>query len=684
MPTQQKYFVWLVSILVFLFPLVTVTIKHGHGVVYILLALLGLGFATFNKKKRPLERDEKLLFFSVIFFFLVAVIVVLLGDDPGEGGGKLSKFFRFLLVVPVYFILRQVNFSESVFWYGLVGGSIFTGLWAIYEMNYGLVYLEQMARPRGATHPILFGNLSLAMGVMAFAGIAYFRKSGSWQIILPVTALIMGIAASFLSGSRGGWIALPALIIFSLWFVRSAIPRKLLLAVAIVAIATPLLAYVVPQTGVAKRIDQTLTNIKTYSDSAIDSPYRATSVGARFEMWQAAWEIFVNSPMTGVGWGNYQVNAQKMVDQGLRHPKAAIIGHPHNEYLSVLASGGLLGFLALILLLVIPLRQFLLATRTDLASLRSLGIAGVMLVIAYAHFALSEAIFERSLPVTFFSFYIALLTALIVRQYEQQYAQCPQRRKSLSVVMIAMDEADRIECGLKSVAGWANEIIVLDSGSKDNTVEIAKKYTDKVFETDWPGYGPQKQRALEKATCDWVLSIDADEEVSPELRCDIDRALNDSPEADAYLTPWAVTVFGKRLDFGRSARAPLRLFKREGARFSDAQVHEHVILPKNSRVRTLRGRLVHYTTRDFGHYLYKSAHYAWLGGQKRHEARKHGGGLLITTLRAIWNFVLIYFIRLGMLDGRVGFLVAMIYAQGAFNKYAALWTLRQSEKSGKA
>ena len=125
----------------------------------------------------------------------------------------------------------------------------------------------------------------------------------------------------------------------------------------------------------------------------------------------------------------------------------------------------------------------------------------------------------------------------------------------------------------------------------------------------------------------------------------------------------------------------MRLFKRQGARFSDAQVHEHIILPENKRkVKTLRGRLVHYTTRDFGHYLYKSAHYAWLGGQKRYAAKKKGGGLTVATLRAIWNFILIYFIRFGFLDGKVGFLVAMIYAQGAFNKYTALWTLKRAEK----
>jgi hypothetical protein len=94
-------------------------------------------------------------------------------------------------------------------------------------------------------------------------------------------------------------------------------------------------------------------------------------------------------------------------------------------------------------------------------------------------------------------------------------------------------------------------------------------------------------------------------------------------------------------------------------------------------VRKLKGRLLHFTHRDFGHYLEKNRHYAWLGAQKRNSSGKKGFGLTGAALRALWTFIQIYFIRLGFLDGRVGFLVAVMYSQGSFNKYAGLWTLRQ-------
>ncbi len=254
-----------------------------------------------------------------------------------------------------------------------------------------------------------------------------------------------------------------------------------------------------------------------------------------------------------------------------------------------------------------------------------------------------------------------------------------KRRHSFSVTVITKNEADRLDACLDSVRELADEIVVLDSGSTDATVEVARRYTDQVFVTDWPGYGPQKQRALEKATGDWVLAIDADEVLSPELQDEIAAMLDSDPKEVAFCLPWAVTIFGKRLDYGRSARAPLRLFKREGSRFTDAQVHETVLLPPGP-VGRMKGRLLHFTHRHFGETLYKNAHYAWLGANQRFKSGKKGGGLLGATARGILVFIQVYFLRGGFLDGSVGFLMAVMYSQVAFNKYAGLWTLQRQER----
>ncbi|MCG6656708.1 glycosyltransferase family 2 protein [Halomonas campisalis] len=261
----------------------------------------------------------------------------------------------------------------------------------------------------------------------------------------------------------------------------------------------------------------------------------------------------------------------------------------------------------------------------------------------------------------------------------QPDASSPHRH-TLSVCIIAKNEADRLPRCLASVAGIADEIIVLDSGSTDGTVEVARQYTDKVWVTDWPGFGIQKQRALDRASMDWVLSIDADEALDESAQEALEALLS-SPriEETAFRIKWLVVRHGKGLKFGRSARAPLRLFRREGARFTDAQVHE-TIVPAPGKIGRLPGRLLHFTARDYGHALEKNAKYAWLGSQKYFAKGKRNRSLLLVCLRSLWTFFLIYVLRGGFLDGRIGFIVAMNYMQGNFNKHAGLWLLTREER----
>ena len=251
---------------------------------------------------------------------------------------------------------------------------------------------------------------------------------------------------------------------------------------------------------------------------------------------------------------------------------------------------------------------------------------------------------------------------------------------SLSVIVITRDEEERIGACLDSVRDLADEIVVLDSGSTDGTLEIVAKYTDRYFSTDWPGYGVQKQRALEKARCEWVLSIDADEALDEEMQSWLARFLAEVPvDVTGAFLPWGVTVFGKRLDYGRSARAPLRLVRREGASFSSVQVHEELSAPPG-RIVTAQGRLLHFTARNFGHSLEKNVRYGWLSSQRYFDEGRRSHSLLRAVLQSWWVFFQIYVLRGGFLDGSVGFLVALNYAQNSFNKYAGLWTLTREEK----
>jgi glycosyltransferase involved in cell wall biosynthesis len=253
-------------------------------------------------------------------------------------------------------------------------------------------------------------------------------------------------------------------------------------------------------------------------------------------------------------------------------------------------------------------------------------------------------------------------------------------KQTLSVIVITKNEADRIERCLKSVVQIADEIILFDSGSEDNTVDIARNFTNNIFQTDWLGYGVQKQRALDKAKCNWVLSIDADEEVDSKLASAILKILSqENNEYSAYKIRWKSFLIGKPTRFGRTARAPMRLFLREGAKFDDAKVHEKVLFSgKHSQIN--EGHLNHYSTRNFEHLIYKNRLYSTLMADKYYSKKKRSLGIPVAMLRGLITFIQIYIFRLAILDGNRGLLSAIMFAQYTFNKYAALWSREQEDK----
>ena len=250
------------------------------------------------------------------------------------------------------------------------------------------------------------------------------------------------------------------------------------------------------------------------------------------------------------------------------------------------------------------------------------------------------------------------------------------QKHTLSVIIIAMNEADRIRPCLESIAKLADEIIVLDSGSSDSTPDICREFTDQVYITDWPGDGVQKQRALDKASKDWVLRVDADERVSPELQREIESILDqDTIEETGFRIPWATYVFGEYLSSGQNGAYHMNLFKREGASYKPNFVHGGLKTAPGPR-RKLKGVLYHDAWRSYRHVLQKFSDYAWHAGNHKHQTGETSS-IAKALLHASWRFINIYFIKGGFHDGNRGLLMAILYSQYVFNKYATLWAVRQ-------
>ncbi len=236
----------------------------------------------------------------------------------------------------------------------------------------------------------------------------------------------------------------------------------------------------------------------------------------------------------------------------------------------------------------------------------------------------------------------------------------------LSVVIIAKNEGFNIRRCLESVT-WADEIIVLDSGSTDNTIAIATEFTPYVYATAteaWQGYGIQKQRALAYATHEWVLNLDADEVVDAALKAALIRAMTLQTN-DAYRIPIQMWFYGKQLRYSASPSRHIRLFQRAGAAYSEDLVHEKITLPSGARVGQLQVPIQHHSFQDLSHALYKMNRYSSYSARIRiQEGRSFG--FIKTLLSACWMFCRCYVLQRGFLDGKAGLLLAVLQAEGSF------------------
>ncbi len=234
----------------------------------------------------------------------------------------------------------------------------------------------------------------------------------------------------------------------------------------------------------------------------------------------------------------------------------------------------------------------------------------------------------------------------------------------LSVIIITKNEAHRITRCLESVK-WADEIIVLDSGSTDNTLEIAKKYTPHVFtNTNWQGYGIQKQRVLSYATGQWVLHLDADEWVDKRLEKKLVQVIKED-KVDACRVPIRMCFYGKPLRFSSSPTRHARFFRREGAKFSNDLVHEKILLPHGARIQQLKTPIFHDSFLDISHALQKMDKYSSYSAKIRLDEKRYAG-FSRSFLGALWMFLRCYIFQCGFLDGKAGFMLAVLNAEGSF------------------
>lgn len=240
----------------------------------------------------------------------------------------------------------------------------------------------------------------------------------------------------------------------------------------------------------------------------------------------------------------------------------------------------------------------------------------------------------------------------------------------ISAVIITYNEEKRLEPALKSLDGIASEIIVVDSFSRDDTVRLAKKYTNRIFQRKWTNFSDQKNYANSQASNPWILSLDADERLSPELREEILRVKESEPDCYGFSMPREVFYLGKWIRHsGWYPDRKIRLFRKDKARWEGEYVHEKLVI--EGKIQKLNGSIYHFTYRDISDHLDRINRFSHLGAQKLYIQRKKCRWYHLVFL-PFFRFMKSYFLRAGFLDGFAGFVISALNGYSIFIRYAKL------------
>lgn len=249
-------------------------------------------------------------------------------------------------------------------------------------------------------------------------------------------------------------------------------------------------------------------------------------------------------------------------------------------------------------------------------------------------------------------------------------------RQKLTVLIITYNEESNLQECLDSVK-WADEILVVDSFSTDSTPAIAKAGNARVLQHEFVNDAVQKNWAIPQAAFPWILVVDADERVTPELQQEIQGLLTNAPQTDGYYIYRRNFFFHHELKYGGVNRDKLvRLFHRDHCRYENYQVHAGVLMQGTPGV--LQGRLLHYSIRSYEQFFEKFLRYTTLAAKDLH-AQKSKAGVINLLFRPIFCFIKMYIIQRGFLDGKAGFIYAAFSAFYIFTKYAKLWQLYDSD-----
>lgn len=394
----------LIHSLIFLFPFLLLITNFGVGLCSFAFLITAI---VYRKQGWPaLVRHLTDIRWVLVAFAAVLLLAVLQGLAFGALRARdIEKPLRMLAAVSVTLTVLACRPSRKALWWGLIAGAA-AGCAFIAYQRWGL----GVERPGGLINAITFGDIMLCIGLMCLAASLDFAgRAAVW----PALGALAGLIGSVATGTRGGWIALglAALLLLRHGHLLHGRWRK---ALALLALALVVSTYFIPQTGARARVDQGISDVEQYFDGGPSY----TSVGIRLELWRSALQLIERHPLAGAGIPTVRAELEQLVAAGRAQPFVLDFEHFHNDILQVLVYGGVLGLLAYGAMLVAPFAFFRRQLRRG-AQLNAPALAGMLLVLCYFSFGLTEVIFWSMRSNMFYALMLFLLAGLCLNAKEE-------------------------------------------------------------------------------------------------------------------------------------------------------------------------------------------------------------------------------------------------------------------------
>lgn len=396
------------SLAVFLLCAIALIAPSGYSLGALML-FLGSGVLLVKRPALGLSRQDVLVMIAMAAFALVGVLEAWW---DGQGSSGADKPLRFLLAVPALLLVIAYPPRLACLWSGIALGALGAGSWAIWQ-KFGL----GVVRATGHTHTIQFGNLSMLLGVLCLAALGWAviqPRRRTWVAFFIVCALF-GVVGSLFSGSRGGWIGIPFVLLVLFRAYGPLMSKPLTAALVLVVVVGALGAYAVPQVGVQNRVHQAVEQVQSYA--AGDRSH--TSVGARFEMWRGAGHLIAEKPLVGWGDNGYREAMRQLGDEGVINQKASEFGHAHNEFIDSFAKRGLIGLAVLLAVYLIPMRLFAQQLGAQDLSQRAVATGGTLLAVMYIDFGFTQSFLAHNSGVMMYAFLLAVFWGVCSRQRKE-------------------------------------------------------------------------------------------------------------------------------------------------------------------------------------------------------------------------------------------------------------------------